>query len=101
MIRTPKLRVALLVGALGVATLAQAQEVIVRMAPPPPVSTTVIGVAPGPGYVWIPGYHRWNGARYVWVGGRWMLPPRPGVVWVAPHWAARPGGYVFVAGHWR
>jgi len=99
--RAPKLRLLFFVVGLGVAALAQGAEVIVKVAPPPPVSTTVIGVAPGPGYVWVPGYHRWNGARYVWVGGRWVLPPRPGAVWVPAHWVARPGGYVFVAGRWR
>jgi len=98
---TPKLRLLLLVVSLGMATWVQAAEVIVRVAPPPPVSTAVIGVAPGPRYVWTPGYHRWNGDRYVWVAGRWVIPPRRGVVWVPPHWAPRPGGYVFVPGHWR
>ena len=86
---------------LGVASLSQAAEVIVNVAPPPPVSTAVIGVVPGPRYVWIPGYHRWDGRGYVWVGGRWVPPPRAGAVWVHPHWAARRGGYVFVPGRWR
>jgi hypothetical protein len=80
-----KLSALLLVAALGAALAARAAEVIVRVAPPPPVSTAVIGVAPGPGYVWVPGYQRWNGSRYVWVAGRWTLPPRRGLVWVPPH----------------
>ena len=83
------------------AATASAAEVFVQVAPPPPVSTAVFGVAPGPQYVWMPGYHRWDGRRYVWVAGRWVVPPRRGMVWVAPHWAPRGGGYVFVAGHWR
>ena len=89
-----------LAGLLGI-TAAYSAEVIVRMAPPPPVSVVVVGRAPGPKYVWIGGYHRWNGTRYIWVAGRWMMPPRAGVVWVAPRWAPRGGGYVFIAGHWR
>jgi hypothetical protein len=76
-------------------------QVVVRVAPPPPMSTVVIGVAPGPRYVWIPGYQSWNGSRYVWVAGRWVIPPRVGVVWVPAHWIPRSGGYVFVSGHWR
>jgi hypothetical protein len=97
----PMLWGSLLAVTIGIAALSEAAEVIVRVAPPPPVSTAVIGVAPGPRYVWVPGYHRWNGAAYVWVAGRWVMPPRAGVVWVPPHWAPRSGGYVFVPGHWR
>ena len=85
----------------AVATLSDAAVVVVRVAPPPPPSMAVVGVAPGPRYVWIPGYQRWNGHGYVWVAGRWMIPPRAGVVWVPAHWAPRSGGYVFVAGRWR
>jgi len=96
-----KLRVLLWVAVFAIAPLAEAAEVIVRVAPPPPANTMVLGAAPSPAYVWTPGYHRWNGSRYVWVGGRWVLPPRAGVVWVPPHWAARRGGYVFVPGHWK
>ncbi len=76
-------------------------EVIIRTAPPPPRSVAIVGVAPTPRHIWIPGYYKGVNGRYVWVAGRWMIPPRPGVVWVPPHWAPRPGGYVFVPGHWR
>jgi hypothetical protein len=76
------------------------QEVVVRVAPPRPV-VEVRGVAPGRGYVWIAGYHRWDGRAYVWVPGRWELPPRPHARWVAAHWAHRHGGWVLVEGHWR
>src|SRR6266545_1274183 len=33
----------------------------VRVGPPAPIIETRI-VAPGPGYVWVPGYHRWSGS---------------------------------------
>jgi len=88
---------ALLLGA----GLASAQEVIIRTAPPRPVHVGVVGVTPGPGYVWVEGYHAWRGGAYAWVPGRWARPPRPGVVWVAPHYRHVNGGYVFVAGRWR
>ncbi len=46
-------------------------QVIIRGGPPP----AVIVERPGPplhaGWVWVPGYYRWNGRRYVWVGGYW------------------------------
>jgi hypothetical protein len=85
----------------GVLTLsAAAAEVIVRIAPPAAIVETR-GVAPGPGYFWIGGYHRWDGNAYVWVPGHWDRPPRPGVRWVAHRWVRRGGGWVFVEGHWR
>ena len=51
----------------GVMTLgAIGQEVVVRVRPPHPVVEARV-VAPGPGYIWIAGYHRWDGHAYVWV----------------------------------
>ena len=79
---------------------AGAAEVIVRVAPPAAIVETR-PVAPGAGYVWIGGYHRWDGAAYAWVPGRWVLPPRPRARWVAHRWVRRGGGWVFVEGHWR
>lgn len=89
------------VGLLQFTSAVYGAEVVVRVAPPAPQSVVVVGRAPGPKYVWIGGYQRWNGSRYVWVPGRWIVPPRAGAVWVAPRWVPRNGGYVFVAGRWR
>ena len=75
-------------------------RVYVRIAPPPPVVERVI-VSPGPGYVWVPGYYIWTGARYDWHAGAWRRPPRPRGVWVAPHWRHDRRGWFFVEGHWR
>jgi hypothetical protein len=72
----------------------------VRVAPPPPVYERPVP-SPGPGYVFIPGYHRWDGHAYVWTSGRYVVPPRPHAVWIAGHWDHRPGGWFWVAGHWR
>lgn len=77
-----------------------AQEVVVRVAPPHPLAERRVR-APGPGYVWIAGYHRWDGRAYVWVPGRWELPPRPHARWIAARWAHRHGGWVLIEGHWR
>ena len=46
--RVALLGVLLLGGVIGVA-----QTTVIRIAPPPPVRVGVIGVAPGPGYVWL------------------------------------------------
>jgi hypothetical protein len=78
---------------------AQAQ-VVVRIGPPPP-PRVVIPVSPGPRYVWTDGYYRWNRQDYVWVPGRYVIPPRHRAVWVSGHWAPRRRGYVWVPGHWR
>ncbi|HEV1284637.1 MAG TPA: YXWGXW repeat-containing protein [Bryobacteraceae bacterium] len=69
--------------------------------PPPPLRAEAIGVAPGPGYVWVNGYWGWRGNAHVWMAGSWMRPPRPRAVWVAPRWEARGGRYYFREGRWR
>src|ERR1700733_3987127 len=89
-----------LVFATALTFSAASAELIVKVAPPAAVVETR-GVAPGPNYVWVPGYQQWNGSAYVWVPGKWETPPRPGERWVAHRWVPRHGGYVFVEGHGR
>ena len=74
--------------------------VYVRVAPPVPV-VEVEGTAPGPDYVWIRGYHRWEGDRYVWVPGHWERRHHAGAVWVDGHWQHDREGWFWVEGHWR
>jgi len=50
---------------------------------PPPLRVERFGVRAG--YVWAPGYWRWNGARHVWVGGTWVVA-RPGYRYVGAGW---------------
>jgi hypothetical protein len=76
-------------------------RVYVRIGPPAPVVETRV-VAPGPHHVWVEGYHRWDGAAYVWVPGRWALPPAGFHTWVPGHWVHHGAeGYYWVDGHWR
>lgn len=75
-------------------------RVYVRVGPPAAV-VQVRPVAPGPRYVWVPGYHRYHRHAYVWTPGVWVVPPRRHAVWVAPRWAHDRHGWYFVAGHWR
>src|SRR5262245_11215250 len=77
-----------------------ATRVYVRIAPPAPVVETVVA-APRAGYVWRPGYYRWTGSAYAWVGGRYVAPPRPHAVWVPGHWALAPRGWFWIGGTWR
>lgn len=75
-------------------------RVYVRVGPPAPVYEVRVA-APGPGYVWLEGYHRWDGRAYVWVPGRWATPPRPRSRWEAGHWDHNGHGYFWVEGRWR
>ena len=77
-----------------------AAEIVVRVAPPRAIVERR-GPPPGRGYIWTPGYHRWDGHRHVWVPGAWVLPPRARAHWVPAHWVRRHHEYVFVEGHWR
>lgn len=95
-------RAALVSGCMlaSVACATASTRVYVRVGPPVPI-VEVRRIAPGPAYVWVPGYHRWDGRVYVWVPGVWVVPPRPRVVWVPGHWAYDRHGYYFVEGRWR
>src|SRR5579862_127701 len=59
-------------------------EVVYESPPPPPPAPVVeeVAVAPGPEYVWVPGYHRWSGREYVWVRGRYERRPHNRARWV-------------------
>jgi len=88
-------------GLMLAASLAAGAQVVVRIGPPPPRPVEVVPVAPHPGWVWQPGYHRWDGHGYVWVPGHYSEPPYEHAHWVEGHWDHRGGGYVWVDGHWH
>ena len=68
---------------------------------PPAAQIEVVGTAPGPDFVWIRGYHRWDGAAYVWVPGRWERRPHPGARWVDGRWVHHRNGWYWREGRWR
>jgi len=86
--------------ALTLAPAASFAQVSIRIGPPPPVYEQP-GPPPDRGYVWIAGYHRYEGDHYVWTPGHYERPPRPRAHWVAHHWVHRHGEWVLVEGHWR
>lgn len=93
-----------LVGAVLAGVLYAAPGPAVRVyvsVPPPPALVEVRTSAPGPGYVWIAGYHRWDGGAYVWVPGRWALPPHRHGVWVPGRWKHAHHAWRWVEGRWR
>ncbi|HEY2859662.1 MAG TPA: hypothetical protein VGJ21_14680 [Terracidiphilus sp.] len=92
----------LLTALLGITlfpVVSQAQ-IYVRVGPPAPIVERR-PPPPGPEFVWIAGYHRWDGNRYVWTAGRWDRPPHPHAVWVPHRWVHHDRGWVMVEGHWR
>jgi hypothetical protein len=109
MTRTP-LKLALLAG-LGL-TFAGA-----IYAPPAAAQTRVavginVGIAPPPqrferappprrGYVWAPGYWRWNARahRHVWIDGSWVMV-RAGRHYRPAHWVRHGHDWRFRPGYW-
>jgi hypothetical protein len=79
---------------------ALAQHIYVQVGPPAPLVEHP-GPRPHEGWVWVAGYHRWDGHGYVWIPGHWVSPPREHAVWVPGHWRHEAGGWYWVEGHWR
>lgn len=96
------LATALLVGASACVYLPPPGALVVAAAfGPPRPRVEVIGVAPGPGHVWIGGFWRWDRVAYAWVPGRWALRPHPRAVWVPGRWRHHSRGWYWIEGRWR
>ena len=57
--------------------------------------------------VWIPGFWNLQGdpataprGGWVWVSGRWDVPPVPGARWDDSHWGWSDGWWSWIPGHW-
>jgi len=91
-----------LLAALGAAAVPASAEVNfsvdLMVAPPPPRYEVV--PPPRIGFIWAPGYWRWDGHRHVWMGGHWM-EARPGYRYVGEHWVSRDGRHHFEPGRWE
>ncbi len=74
--------------AMTIPTTAQAQPVVIQVAPPPPRAERV--PPPRHGYVWAPGHYEWRGGRHVWVRGVYVRA-RPGYAYRAPEWRENNG----------
>jgi hypothetical protein len=81
------------------ATAQVAVGIEVGRAPPPPRYMRI--PPPRVGYIWAPGYWRWDGRmrRHVWVGGYWVRG-RPGYRYVPERWVHYGPNYRFERGHW-
>jgi WXXGXW repeat (2 copies) len=97
-------RLALSAGLIGLAACAPLPPpgvLFVAVGPPAYYRPEVVGVAPGPGYVFIRGYWDWQGSAYAWVPGRWEQRPYPHAQWIAPRWRHTREGWYREGGHWR
>ena len=52
------------------------------------------------GYIWVDGYHRWNGNQYVWQDGHYQRE-RAGHRYNPGRWERRGHGHVWIEGSWR
>ena len=77
---------------------AQVDFNLVINSPPPPPRYEVVP-APRAGYVWAPGYWRWENQRHVWAPGHWMAERR-GYHWVPDRWAQTDRGWRHSPGYW-
>jgi WXXGXW repeat (2 copies) len=97
-IRTRILVAALALGAIAVPIVSEARTIIVEVAPPAPRVEVV--PAARVGYVWAPGYWRWNGHKHVWANGSWARE-RHGYHYAPHNWVERDGRWHFEEGGWR
>ena len=73
----------------------------VAVTPPAPVVEAVPPPPAAPGYVWNPGYWSWDGVKYVWVPGRYVVAPFPHALWIGGKWVHRGQRWAWVDGRWR
>jgi hypothetical protein len=67
---------------------------------PPALPIYAQPIAPGPGYLWTPGYWGWNDdGGYYWVPGTWVVAPI-GMLWTPGYWGWGGGLYAWHAGYW-
>jgi hypothetical protein len=67
--------------------------------PPPPLPVYVQPFAPGPDFIWAPGYWAYDG-DYYWVPGTWVRAPGVGLLWTPGYWGWNDGFYVWHTGYW-
>ena len=97
----PQAATLLLLVTLGLLVLGACAGGYYVSVPPPAPRYGIVGVAPGPGFVWVDGFWDWRGGNWFWVGGGWRRPPRRGAVWVPARWVPAGRHYRFVRGYWR
>ena len=90
---------AVLAASLGTAALAQPAYPPGWQAPPP-LRYEAVPPPPGAAYVWAPGHWHWNGYRYFWVRGHYVIREAGWHHWVDGHWGIVYGQWRWIPGHW-
>ena len=72
-------------------------NLVIGNAPPPPRFENV--PPPRHGYVWAPGFWRWDGHHHVWLDGHWEHE-RVGYEYRRPEWVSEGDGWRFNDGGW-
>jgi hypothetical protein len=87
--------------ALFLAPVASSAAVFVSVnVAPPPLPVYVQPIAPGPDFIWTPGYWAWNGTDYYWVPGTWVFAPYVGALWTPGYWGWSGVAYLWHPGYW-
>jgi hypothetical protein len=69
--------------------------------PIPEPTPETIPAPPQGAYIWRPGHWIWNGYRYRWIRGAYVLRGPRMHEWVPGAWVMRGGAWVWVQPHWR
>jgi hypothetical protein len=86
----------------GVIVRPPVPTVMVSAGPPPPPPPQLMGMAPGPGFVWVDGHWGRRSGNWAWVDSGWRRPPRRGARWTSGRWSPQPSGvYAWRDGRWR
>jgi hypothetical protein len=101
-IRNAMMCACVIMGSAIIPAIAHADaDLIVNTAPPAPKTEIVPG--PRTGYVWSPGYWKWENNEHVWVEGRW-IEQRKDAHWIPDRWTQDPNDpnhWHFRPGHWE
>jgi hypothetical protein len=94
----------LLAAVIGLGVLGAGAATTQPYYPPiPPPRYEAVPPPPGEHYAWRPGGWHWNGYRYVWHRGGYVIRYNQPTEWVPGGWVPGPGprGYVWAPAHWR
>lgn len=78
---------------------AEARDIIIYEAPPPPRGEIAPPIEPNE--IWEPGHWSFRGDAWFWVPGRVIYLRHPSHHWIPGHWAERRGGWIWIEGHWN
>jgi hypothetical protein len=101
MVRLSFVRSLVLAVTLFAASAASSAAVFVSVSvAPPALPVYEQPIAPGPGFIWAPGYWAWGPEGFYWVPGTWVPAPYVGALWTPGYWGWDGAFYIWHAGYW-